>query len=190
MKKFLLFLILAFQCVTMNAENRVKLLISSLTPTQTRVSINDSRLKTRASDSDDNWVSIGKGFWTDAFLYWTDTGEACTDTVLVEKSKIRPNVYRVWPFKDLGLYQDYIVAHCENSQRVYFEPFTITLPDETYFFTQAVEEYDVLINNQYWYGQLSGETLSIPLKSFVEEHNGENFLFDSNKLFTLSLPKG
>ena len=157
MKKFLLFLILAFQCVTMNAENRVNLFNSSLTPTQTRVSINDSNLKTRASDSDDNWVSIGKGFWTDGYLIWTDTGEAATDSVLVEKSKMRPNVYRVWPFKDEGVYQGHIVVHCENSQMVYFEPFTITLQDQTLFFTQAVEEYDCSINNQYWYGQLSRE---------------------------------
>ena len=190
MKKFLLFLILAFQCVTMNAENRVNLFNSSLTPTQTRVSINDSNLKTRASDSDDNWVSIGKGFWTDGYLIWTDTGEAATDSVLVEKSKMRPNVYRVWPFKDEGVYQGHIVVHCENSQMVYFEPFTITLQDQTLFFTQAVEEYDCSINNQYWYGQLSRETLSIPLESFVAEYNGEKVVFTSNNPFTLTLPKG
>lgn len=193
MKKILLFLILTLQCLAVHAGNGITTLTSRHLLNPTNVTNNHANLNTRAVDTEDSWIPIGKGFWKDGHLIWKETEEAATDSVIVEKSKNNPYLYRVWPFQELegNPYQGYVIIHCQGSQKVYFEPLILNIDSKEVILTQAVRENGTYIDNQSWYGTLLDGVVNIPLTNFLLRMNGEEYFFNPTDMaYSLTMPQG
>lgn len=193
MKRFLLFLTLAIQVAFIHATNDSPFRIADQLILNEGVKVADApTLKMAKASSEEEWVNIGTGEWTDGFLVWSETGEVASETLPVERNTVNPNVYRVLPFKEDDVYVDYVIIHCENPNKVYFESFAVNSDSgDPITFVQAVEEHDVTLENKYHYGTLNNNTIYNGLSNFCVYIDGQwRYAKDTSAKYMLKMPEG
>ncbi|MBD5341397.1 MAG: VWA domain-containing protein [Bacteroides sp.] len=194
MKKLFILLFVALQCFNISARQEYEL-SSTIPGKQIKGGkINKSRPIITATETEDTWESIGIGEWTDGNLIYSSTGLPCVDNAVIEKSKTRQNVYRIWPFSSEDLYVDYVIIHCESSNHVYFESFSYILNNEKTTFLQATEENQSTINDKYHYGTIDEGIIRIPVTSFIiyyDDDKSNLYLSkDDTKEYMIKMPAG
>ncbi len=142
--------------------------------------IKELRSTAKNADSQEEWIYVGEGVWTDAL--WLSDGSPYSTSIKVEKNLSTPGLYRADPFGE------WVNIHTEDPNKVYVEDYINTDTNGT-----EIKLSQLCAENSWrysFYGTITGETITIPGNCFRYFAGSEWHECDPDRECKIILPKG